>query len=99
MPTPTCVTGMYKYSHRHGGLTSFQRTFIVGFNATSITSAAIEINRRFGISDEHFPNSFWPVTSWTVGAALAPMVILPIMEDFGMKVGYLVSRSWTRIFV
>lgn len=67
-------------------------TFIVGFNATSITSAANEINGRFGVSDEHFPNSFWPVTSWTFGAALAPMIALPIMEERGMRPGYIVGR-------
>lgn len=73
------------------GLTSYYGTLIVGFNATAITSAALEINDRFGISDEHFPHSFWPVTSWGLGAALAPMVVLPIMEDFGMRIEYLVG--------
>ena len=71
-------------------LKSWSRTLIVGLNATAITSAAQDINTRFNISDEHFPNSFWPVTAWITGAALAPMVILPIMEDFGMRIGYLV---------
>jgi hypothetical protein len=71
-------------------------TLIVGLNSTSITSAAIEINKRFGISDETFPNSFWPVTAWNIGAALAPMVILPIMEDFGVRIGYLVRNLPTQ---
>jgi len=67
-------------------------TLIVGLNSTSITSAAIEINERFGVSDEKFPHSFWPVTAWNTGAALAPMVILPIMEEFGFRIGYLVRN-------
>lgn len=91
---------VYVYAiYRHLGLMTYYRTFIVGFNATSITTAAAEINERFGISDERFPNSFWPVTSWGVGAALAPMVVLPIMEDFGMRPGYLVGCTSTRIAV
>ena len=74
-------------------LTSHYRTLIVGFNATSITSASLVINGSFGVSDDYFPNSFWPVTSWAVGAALAPMVVLPIIEDFGTRTGYLVDYN------
>ena len=83
-PFPASISGLKCLIFQH-------RTFVVGFNATSITSAAIEINERFGVSDARFPNSFWPVTSWGVGAALAPMVVLPVMEDFGMRIGYLVG--------
>ena len=61
-----------------------------------MTSAPRAINKRFGISDENFPNSFWPVTSWAVGAALTPMVILPVLEDYGMRVGYLVMDNPTQ---
>ncbi|OAL19515.1 hypothetical protein AYO22_09677 [Fonsecaea multimorphosa] len=64
-------------------------TFIVGWNATTVSGAAIEIGEYFGVSDQSFPNSFWPVTSWTTGAAVAPMIVLPIMEDFGVRPGYL----------
>ena len=74
-------------------------TFIVGINSTSITSAAQEINQTFHISDEYFAISFWPVTAWNVGAALAPMVVLPIMEDFGMRIGYLVTYIVFLVFV
>lgn len=88
---------VHKYSDLGAGaatkawLTACCRTLIVGLNATSITSASIEINERFNVSDTQFPNSYWPVTSWGIGAALAPMVILPIMEANGMRPGYLVS--------
>lgn len=75
------------------------RTLIVGVNSTSITAAAIPINQRFGISDKNFPNSFWPVTAWNGGAALAPMVVLPIMEKHGMRTGYLICYILFTIFV
>jgi MFS family permease len=75
------------------------RTLIVGVNSTSITAAATPINQRFGISDVGFPNSFWPVTAWNGGAALAPMVVLPIMEKYGMRTGYLVCYVLFTIFV
>ena len=73
--------------------------FAVGLNATGIASAPTPINERFGISDVHFPNSFWPVTSWTVGAAIVPMVALPLMEECGVRVGYLLSYTIFFVFV
>jgi len=66
-------------------------TLIFQMNGTSITVAAIEINREFGISDASFPNSYWPVTSWTLGGATVTLIILPLMEDFGLRDSYIVS--------
>ena len=71
----------------------------MGLNATSITAAATTINQRFGVNDENFPNSFWPVTAWNGGAALAPMVILPLMEKYGMRTCYLICYSLFTAFV
>lgn len=65
--------------------------FMVGLNALSISSAAGEINERFGVSDESFPNSYWTVTAWNGGATLFPLVVLPLLEDFSVRIGYLVS--------
>jgi MFS family permease len=67
--------------------------FVVGLNATAIASASIPIDEQFGISDAHFPNSFWPVASWTAGAAVVPMVALPLMEEHGVRPGYLLSYA------
>lgn len=74
-------------------------TFIVGLNATALTAAVSEANETFHVSDETIPNSYWPVTSWNMGAALAPMVILPIMENHGMRPGYLTSYMIFILFV
>ena len=67
--------------------------FAVGLNATGIASAPTPINTRFGVSDEQFPNSFWPVASWTVGAAMVPMAVLPLMEEHGVYWGYMLSYT------
>ena len=67
--------------------------FTVGLNATGIASAATPINERFDVSDAHFPNSFWPIASWTAGAAVVPMVVLPLMEEHGFRRGYLLSYA------
>jgi hypothetical protein len=66
-------------------------TFIVQINGTEMTSAAEHINESFHVSDEHFPHSYWPVLSWNLGGALAPMLALPLMENFGVRYSYLVS--------
>ncbi|MCJ1308688.1 hypothetical protein MMC25_002342 [Agyrium rufum] len=73
--------------------------FAVGLNATGIASAPTPINERFSISDEHFPNSFWPIASWTVGAAIVPMAVLPLMEEHGVYWGYVLSYTLFFILV
>ncbi|KAK3072636.1 hypothetical protein LTR53_006451 [Teratosphaeriaceae sp. CCFEE 6253] len=66
-------------------------TLLVPLNGTSITVAAAEINRQFGISDAVFPHSYWPVASWSLGGALFVLVFLPLMEDTGIWIGFMVS--------
>lgn len=74
-------------------------TFVVGFNATALTAAVSSTNATFNISDDTFPNSVWPVTAWNTGGALAPMVVLPIMEDYGTRPGYLATYMIFLLFV
>lgn len=68
---------------------SLMGTLILPWNGTSITVAAREINETFGISDVNFPNSYWTVTSWSLGGAVFVILGLPLLEDFGVRVGYL----------
>lgn len=70
-------------------------TFVVQLNGTMLTSAAEQINESFHISDEHFPHSYWPVLSWNLGGAAAPLLGLPLMENFGVRISYLVC--WRNI--
>lgn len=65
-------------------------TFIVGLNATATTTPGHAIAERFRVSDNKFPNSFWPVTVWNTGAAIGSVVGLPLLENFGSRNGYLV---------
>ncbi|MCJ1326233.1 hypothetical protein MMC10_002897 [Thelotrema lepadinum] len=73
--------------------------FIVGLNATGIASAPTQINTYFNVSDATFPNSFWPIASWTLGAAIVPMLVLPLMEKYGTRLGYILSYGVFFIFV
>ncbi len=49
-------------------------TLLLPLNGTSITVAAHAINAEFGISDANFPNSYWTVTSWSIGGVLFILV-------------------------
>jgi hypothetical protein len=70
-------------------LASFM-TFVIQLNGTMLTSAAGQINESFDISDEKFPHSYWPVLSWNLGGAAAPLFGLPLMENFGVRKSYIV---------
>ncbi|KAK6003170.1 hypothetical protein QM012_001015 [Aureobasidium pullulans] len=74
-------------------------TFIALINGTSIAVAAEAYNRDLGISDAHFPNSYWPIASWALGGGIFMMVLLPILEDFGVRWGYLISYIVLIIFI
>ncbi|KAH7116533.1 major facilitator superfamily domain-containing protein [Dactylonectria estremocensis] len=65
-------------------------TFISLMNGTIITTAHEAIGKEFHVSDENFPHSYWPVASWGTGGALFSLVLLPLMEDFGMRMVFLI---------
>jgi hypothetical protein len=73
-------------------LASFM-TFVIQLNGTMMTSAAEQINKSFHVSDEHFPHSYWPVLSWNLGGAAAPLFGLPLMENFGVRKSYMVCSN------
>lgn len=58
-----------------------------------MTVAVISLDKRFHIDDSSFPNSYWLVTSWNVGFAVVPSFASPLMEELGVRYGYLVSRD------
>ncbi|KAJ9661282.1 hypothetical protein H2198_002025 [Neophaeococcomyces mojaviensis] len=64
-------------------------TFTTLIDGTIITAAHEAINEEFHISDAHFPNSYWPVMTWALGGGLSVLIILPLMEDFGVRAGFL----------
>ena len=64
---------------------------ISAMNGTIISVAHNAINEEFHISDATFPNSYWPITSWGIGGALFPLVLFPVMEDFGIQNVFLIT--------
>ncbi|KAK5938677.1 hypothetical protein PMZ80_008868 [Knufia obscura] len=80
-------------------LTTCLISFLAGIDATSITSALPEIAARFHVDDSKFQHSYFTVTAWSTGAAIVPLFILPIMEDFGIRKFYLTIYLLFMIFV
>ncbi|ETN40069.1 uncharacterized protein HMPREF1541_04344 [Cyphellophora europaea CBS 101466] len=66
-------------------------SFTSMLNGTMITVAHEPIGEAFHVSDAHFPHSYWPVASWTIGGAVTCLLLLPIMEDFGMRPTFLAT--------
>jgi MFS family permease len=60
-------------------------SFICSMNGTILSVAHKSISEEFGVSDEPFPNSYWFTTSWGVGAAVFPLILFPLMEDWGVR--------------
>ena len=62
-------------------------TFLVSLNATAVATPSHIIAEEFHVSYEDFPNSFWPVTVWSTGAAVGPLCGWRGWENFGTGLG------------
>ncbi|KAE8139723.1 major facilitator superfamily domain-containing protein [Aspergillus pseudotamarii] len=60
-------------------------TYITMMNGTIITTAHAAISEEFHVSEDSFPHSYWPVTSWALGGCCSSLFILPLMEDHGVR--------------
>nr|POF03455.1 putative mfs-type transporter [Quercus suber] len=91
---PNDPTNPYNWSPARKWLvagTALVGTLIVPLNGTSITVAAAAISEEFNVNDgATFTNTYWTVTSWSIGGAVFVIVFLPLMEDLGVRRGYLV---------
>jgi MFS family permease len=45
----------------------------------------------FNVQNEPFPNLYWATCSWNMGAALFPLLFVPLTENTGRMPGYFVS--------
>ena len=61
-----------------------------GLNATGIATPSADIADAFHVDYSTFPNDYWPICAWTVGAGFGPLVGIPLLENFGVRIGYLV---------
>ncbi|TQW00250.1 MFS multidrug transporter [Cordyceps javanica] len=74
-------------------------TFIVGLNATSITTASDIISAEFDLGNSSVEYNFFAVTAWNAAAALVPLVTLPLMDTYGVRWGYMTCYVLFTIFL
>lgn len=48
---------------------------------------------EFSVQNEPFPNLYWATCSWNMGAALFPLIFVPLTENTGRMPGYFVSHA------
>jgi hypothetical protein len=44
----------------------------------------------WNVQNDPFPNLYWATTSWNMGAALFPLLFVPLTENTGRMPGYFV---------
>ncbi|KAM3559586.1 hypothetical protein ARSEF4850_004067 [Beauveria asiatica] len=80
-------------------LTASLVTFVVGLNATSITTAAEVISDEFDLANDMFEYNFLSVTAWNAAAAFIPLATLPLMDTYGVRSVYLTCHVLFTIFL
>ncbi len=72
---------------------------LTGMTAGSYGAGANEISNRFHVQNVPFPNVMWGTASWNIGAALFPLVFVPLTENIGRMPGYFVAYIVFWIFL
>ncbi|KAG9771081.1 MFS general substrate transporter, partial [Aureobasidium melanogenum] len=72
-----------------GTMVAVWATYTTIMNGTIITVAHKHISDEFHVDEVRFPNFYWVVTSWALGGAIFPLIGLPLIEDFGVRPGFL----------
>jgi hypothetical protein len=68
-------------------------SILTGLPAGSYGAGNEWMAARFNVQNEPFPNLYWATCSWNMGAALFPLLFVPLTENTGRMPGYFVSMS------
>ncbi|OCL09830.1 MFS multidrug transporter-like protein [Glonium stellatum] len=74
-------------------------SILTGLPAGSYGSGNVYMASRFHVQNVPFPNLYWATASWNVGAALFPLVFVPLTENTGRMPGYFVAYIIFEIFL
>jgi hypothetical protein len=66
-------------------------SILTGLPAGSYGAGNELMASRFNVQNEPFPNLYWATCSWNIGAALFPLLFVPLTENTGRMPGYFVS--------
>ncbi|KAI9832760.1 MAG: hypothetical protein M1819_003980 [Sarea resinae] len=74
-------------------------SILTGLPAGAYGAGSEGMEQRFHVSDAKFPWLFWATTSWNIGAALFPLLFVPLTENSGRMPGYFISYIIFLIFL
>lgn len=66
-------------------------SILTGLPAGAYGSGNVQMEAEFGISQDNFPWLYWATASWNVGAAVWPLLFVPLTENTGRMPGYFAS--------
>lgn len=68
-------------------------SILTGLPAGSYGAGNEYMASLWSVQNEPFPNLYWATCSWNMGAALFPLIFVPLTENTGRMPGYFVSIS------
>lgn len=69
-----------------------RRSIMLGVPAGAYGAAAEQMSSLWNIDETEFPYLSFALVSWNMGAALFPLLFVPLTENTGRMPGYFVSR-------
>ena len=58
-------------------------SILTGIPAGAYGAGNEQMATRFNVQNEPFPNLYWATTTWNMGAALWPLIFVPLTENTG----------------
>lgn len=65
-------------------------SILTGLPAGSYGSGNDWMGPLWNVQNDPFPNLYWATTSWNMGAAVFPLLFVPLTENTGRMPGYFV---------
>ncbi|PVH94531.1 MFS multidrug transporter-like protein [Periconia macrospinosa] len=74
-------------------------SILTGLPAGSYGAGNELMEKEFHVQNKPFPNLYWATCSWNIGAALFPLVFVPLTENTGRMPGYFVAYIIFELFL
>jgi hypothetical protein len=76
---------------RYSLLTHLSRSILTGIPAGAYGAATHQMEKAWDIDQTDFPYLSFALVSWNMGAAIFPLLFVPLTENTGRMPGYFVS--------
>ena len=74
-------------------------SILTGLPAGALGAANSQLESLWHVQNEPFPNLSWATASWNMGAALAPLIFVPLTESSGRMPGYFIAYVVFEVFL